>query len=351
MVDREFFKQSRRENFDDSGSIRLTEVEQNAYRTVVTFEAVDLDGGRYFNTKTLPDNTHYGYATVFEGDSVVREVGVKYPLCRLSDTRNELLWHRYTTEELVDFIVQTSEATANATIEALSEATPDILEFAIQLFNPTSETGDRVYEWLLSLVSQPDDSQPPEQFTALPVDTPHPTVIKFKADLPMRFSLRLDSWFLANPVVYIFGSDVDSGEPTEGEGEYPDGGDTGNPDGGSYGDGGESELPTDSDPRDKDGSVVVAGLTVNARISGRFVGADCQPFDFSRNYQWANAGPPPYTLRTNTRPYGFTVCPGSPGQTTKRGFRLVASNGQESPDLAPSIALMEARLDNWAIFT
>lgn len=284
MSKREFFKQSRRENFDDSGSIRLTEVEQNAYRNVITFEAVDLAAPRYFNFKTLPENTHYGYATYFEGDSVTKVEPIKFPLYRLSDSRNEMLWHFYQTQEVVNLIQGFNEAIANAVVEQLKDTAPNLIRFLIELTEPTTGPADRIWEWVISLVS--DDTQPPpaEPFIPLPIDTPHPTVIKFKADVPMRFSLRLDSWFLANPVVYIVGSVVDTDEPTEDEGEYPDRDGTGNPDGGTYGDGSESPLPLDSDPRDTpEGSFEFepgVAYSTEYRVSGTVLGnqGDDEPY-------------------------------------------------------------------------
>jgi hypothetical protein len=263
---REFFKESRRLNFDDSGSLRLSNIEQEAYRNIVTFEAVDIQGFRYRSFKYLPSQTFLGYATVFEGASVTRAIQLGWNLQRLSDTRNTGLWNRYAVKELAELVIGTSEATANAVIQELSAATPDLIEFVIQLFEPTSAAGDAFYGWLLSLVSDPSTVPDAQEYRPLPIDTPHPTAIKVLTDVPCRFSLRLDSWYLVNPATFIVGGEVDSSEATDGEDQYgggPDG--TGNDDGGNYGDGNESSLDPNSDGRDKDLGGVPAELTEDGK--------------------------------------------------------------------------------------
>lgn len=234
-------------NFDDEGSIRLSSIEQEAYRSIVTLEVNDVQGFRYKNFKHVPPSSFFGYCTIFEGSSVTKTVPVNYYRQRISDTRNLALWNRYAFEEVAQLVIGSSEATANAVIQELSEATPDLLEFVIQLFDPTSAAGEAFYGWLLSLVSDPSTVPDAQEYLPPPVDTPHPTVLKFQSDLPARFSFLLDSWYLVNPASFIVGGVVDSSESTDGGNEYFDGG---SPDGGSYGDGNEDDLDPGSDPRD-----------------------------------------------------------------------------------------------------
>jgi hypothetical protein len=352
VAKREFFKQSRRENFDDQGSLRLTEIEQNAYRNIVTFEAVELMAPRYANFKTLPENTHYGYVTHFEGDSVTKVEGVKFPLYRLSDTRNEMLWHFYQLQEMLNLIQGFNESIANAVVEELKDSAPNLIQFVLELTEPGSGPADRVWEWLISLVDDPSNPPPSEPFIPLPIDSPHPTVIKFSSDVPMRFSLRLDSWFLANPVVYVVGSVVDSEEPTEGEGEYPDNGDTNNPAGGTHGDNAQSLPPADSDPLDFSPDITASDATIRFTVYPIVNGQNCQPYDKAISNFAITPGVPvklPLTLKVGGAPPG-PVC-GS--MNWFQGFSVIdadgneyAVNGSSTQVLYPGAAISQVTVSN-----
>jgi hypothetical protein len=261
-MSREFFKETRRKNFDDLGSVRLTLIEQEAYRVIVTFEAVDIDGFRYRNFKYLPTESFLGYATVFEGASVLRADPLRWNLQRLSDTRNTLLWNYYAAGELGRLVVSSSELNAKTVVEEVAEGVPPSFSYVLQLVDPVVDSVDSAVTWVLDKFGD-DETQPGgTDYTPPPVDSPHPTVIKVKTDIPMRFSLIVDSWYLVNPAAFITGGLVDSDEATDGEDEFgggPDG--TGNEDGGERGDGEGSSLDPNSDPRDKDIGGIPGSLT------------------------------------------------------------------------------------------
>ena len=76
---RDFFKEYRELRYENSGSIGFTDVEKNAYRLSLTLEVTHVDAPRYSSLKTLPENTHYGYVTLFRGSTVTETIPIKYP--------------------------------------------------------------------------------------------------------------------------------------------------------------------------------------------------------------------------------------------------------------------------------
>ena len=77
LLIRDFFKDYRELRYSNSGSIGFSEVEKNAYRLALTLEVTHIDAPRYGSRKTLPENTHYGYCTLFRGSTVTDTVPIK----------------------------------------------------------------------------------------------------------------------------------------------------------------------------------------------------------------------------------------------------------------------------------
>jgi len=344
MTTREFFKESRLLRFDDSGSIRLSEIEQNAYRNVITFEAVDVVGFRYYNYKFNPAQSFYGNCTVFEGATASRTIPLHFIRQRLTDTRNEMLWHRYTTTEVVQFLESYSELTAS---ESSSGGAVEYLkEYVETLSDPIASA----WEWVISKVIGDGSGQTDDEYIPLPVDTPHPTVVKIKCDVPCRFLLHLDSWYLVNPVVYIVGSAVDSDEPQDDGSEFPDGGGTDNPDGGAFGDGNESPLDPGSDARDKgEDAGWASGATVNFQVTTSVhLGGACDNIGIRvRNVQIINAGPPPYTTKLGDLNQAYVdAC----GDSNYSGYLIVDGNGTEYGPYDTTAGTFSAAITTFTVF-
>jgi len=259
---RDFEKQYRELRYANSGSIALSEIEHNAYRAALTLEITHVDAPRYGSRKTLPDNTHYGYVTLFRGSTVTDTIAIKYPKFRVFDIRNQGIWNYHQLTE---------------TVLLGGVQTRGILEVLVDGFLPgvfsdaVSWLADSAISWAYDAVSgawqlifgESADSGGDGQsasgasdgYRAFPIATPFPDIAKFKADIPCSFLWRLELWYLVNPAVYITDNPTDTGDETEGEDEYPE------PEqGDGDGDGDEfptpSPIPPDSDSRDFDDSNV-----------------------------------------------------------------------------------------------
>jgi len=245
---RDFEKQYRELRYANSGSIALSEIEHNAYRAALTLEVTHVDAPRYGSRKTLPDNTHYGYVTLFRGSTVTDTIAIKYPKFRVFDIRNQGIWNYHQLTE---------------TVLLGGAQTRGILEVLIDGFLPgvfsdaASWLADSAISWAYDAVSgawqlifgesgnSGGDGQSASGvsggYRAFPIATPFPDIAKFKADIPCSFLWRLELWYLVNPAVYIADNPTDTGDETEGEDEYPE------PDQGD-GDGDGDEFPVSDDP-------------------------------------------------------------------------------------------------------
>lgn len=267
LLIRDFTKQYRELRYANSGSIRFSEIEHNAYRLALTLEVTHVDASRYGNKKTLPDNTHYGYCTLFKGSTVADSISIKYPKFRVFDIINPHIWQYHQNTE--SKVLQTREIAATVEEGISLGFVSDVLsgEFAVGVLSDAAGwfyaqlTG--VWEFWAARLPGGGESEPlgeGDGYRAFPVASPFPSVIKFKGDIPLSFLWRLEAWYLVNPAVYIVDNPTDTGDGTDGEDEYPE------PDQGD-GDGDGDEFPDsadpdpDSDPRDFNGGDLPAGGT------------------------------------------------------------------------------------------
>lgn len=252
---RGFFKEYRELRYSDSGSIRLTEVEHNAYVNRLTVEITNFDAPRAINFKTLPENTHWGYLTSFKGSSVLENTPVKFVKQRVFDLTNSAIWQYHQHKENADVTTGAIQTYGNLALGELSSLGDGvgIVGILINAVEGLEDITAPVFAWLYEQVTGGEslDDAPTKAYTAYPIASPFPDVFKFKSDIPLSFLFRLESWYLVNPAVYITSNPTDSGDATEGEDEYP------TPLSGD-GDGDGSEFPfpdapdPDSDPRDYD---------------------------------------------------------------------------------------------------
>lgn len=278
LLVRDFHKDEREVRYSNSGSIRFTGIEHNAYRLSLTLEITHIDAPRYGNKKTLPDNTHYGYASFFKGSTVIESVAVKFPKFRLFDILNQGIWNYHQATETVQIVDALSEALfseqSNFILEVLESATG--VDFC-SVVNFALPGGEGSIDELFRVLVGCDDFNEPgfrplsSQYRGFPVGSPFPDVVKFKGDVPLSFLFRLESWYLVNPSVYIVDNPTDTGDQTDGEDEYPE------PDSGD-GDGDGSEFPapnspdSSSDPRDYS-YPPDAAFVYRVTVSGEAVGA------------------------------------------------------------------------------
>lgn len=256
LLVRDFFKEYRELRYTSQGSIEFTDIEKNAYRLALTLEVTHLDAPRYSNLKTLPENTHFGYCTLFRGSTVTELIPVKYPKFRIFDIINQGIWNYHQGTESLQLLAAslqaTNETTGNAILDAILGEDGARLCLLIRLL--ALIPGEQPSTFLLRVL---DCDEPQgdnggvmsEDYRGFPVASPFPDIAKFKADVPCSFLWRLESWYLVNPAVYIVDSPTDDGDETEGESEYPE------PEqGDGDGDGNEFPIPSpkdpDRDPRD-----------------------------------------------------------------------------------------------------
>lgn len=250
---RDFTKVYRELRYENSGSIRLSEIEHNAYLQRLTIEITHFDAYRSINYKTLPENTHWGYCTLFKGSSVSDNVPIKFAKQRVFERINEGIWNYHEACETVELTRSLTESTGNSILqsELLENAQQKTVDFYLDLIGNLPGQIEEDLKWILSFTYRPGDD--PEMskkaYTAFPIASPFPDVFKFQTDIPASFLFRLESWYLVNPTVYIVSNPTDTSDETEDEGEYP------TPQAGD-GDGAGQEFPEpserdpDSDPRD-----------------------------------------------------------------------------------------------------
>jgi len=245
---RDFFKEYREERYSNSGAIRLTEIEHNAYVNRLTVEITHFDAPRAINYKTLPENTHWGYLTGFKGSSVITNTPVKFVKQRVFDLTNNAIWQYHQHKECVDVITGAVQSYGNLALGELSDLGDGVgvVGIFINAIEGLEDLTAPAFSWLYEQVTgneSPEDV-PTKAYTPYPIASPFPDVFKFKSDIPVSFLFRLESWYLVNPLVYIVANPTDTGDETAGENEYPE------PQPGD-GDGDSQEFPQSSpnDPR------------------------------------------------------------------------------------------------------
>lgn len=247
LLIRDFSKQYRELRYSDSGSIGISEVEHNAYRLSLTLEVTHLDGVRYSNLKTLPENTHYGYCTLFRGSTVTENIPVKFPKFRIFDIVNQGIWNYHQATEnvqVIDSLMGSYGLYYHSAHLALAESESpvgNLVRGVGKLAIPDGQgDGERLY-WESQVEELTEDFDGDDGYRAYPVATPFPDIAKFKGDLKCSFLWRLEAWYLVNPLVYVLDNPTDTGDETEDEDEYPQ------PNEGD-GDGDGDEFPSSSNP-------------------------------------------------------------------------------------------------------
>lgn len=255
LLIRDFEKRYREVRYESEGSIRLTEIEHNAYLNRITLEVTHYDGYRAVNYKTNPDNTHWGYVTSFKGTSVTANLPVKFSKQRIFELINQGIWNYHQHSESLNIATATTQSGVNSLISGgvLGEATEALVKLFVKAKDSLGNSLENAAAWLVGYepIVSGTGGEPDYSYTAFPIGSPFPDVFKFKSDIPVSFLFRLESWYLVNPAVYIVANPTDSGDETAGEDEYP------NPEQspeGSPGNGFPPSSPPDpnSDPRDFD---------------------------------------------------------------------------------------------------
>lgn len=269
LIVRDFFKEYREVRYSDSGSIRLTEIEHNAYLNRLTLEVTHYDAQRAQNVKTLPENTHWGYLTALKGSSVASNTAIKFVKQRAYEHINQAIWDYHQSIENINILSSFDLEIAQIVVAKLLDEGVPIPGFEkFVVLNEAAEDNDLpVLEWLVGIEDSGSSDFPEETdpYTAYPIASPYPDVFKFKSDIPCSFLLRLESWYLVNPAVYIVANPTDSSDATEGEDEYP------TPEPGDGSGGGEEFPPSsgpdpDSDPRDFDDSLADGSGVWNVQV-------------------------------------------------------------------------------------
>lgn len=250
---RDFFKAYRELRYANEGSLRLSEIEHNAYVNRLTIEVTHYDADRSFSLKTNPDSTHWGYCTSFKGSAVQTNMPVKFAKQRVFEQINQGIWNYHQSTESVrvlSAVVQKFGQLALGELASLDDGI-GIVGIIVNAVEGLENITADATEWLIEQFVDGDitPNSPAGKYTGYPVSSPFPDVFKFKSDIPASFLFRLESWYLVNPAVYITASPTDTSDETEGEDEYPQ------PEQGD-GDGDSQEFPTSSpndpnnDPRD-----------------------------------------------------------------------------------------------------
>lgn len=338
LLIRNFNKQSRELRYSNSGSIRFSEIEHNAYRLALTLEITHIDAPRYGSKKTLPDNTHYGYVTLFKGSTVTDTISIKYPKFRVFDIINQGIWnyHEHSEALQIGTLVssESSEFAARGILEKIGGVADTTVCVVWRFLDFLGE--DFVDRFVYNVFGCNDPNLPAngrelDKYRAFPIASPFPTVVKFKSDVPISFLWRLEAWFLVNPAVYIVDNPTDTGDDTDGEDEYPD------PEFGD-GDGDGSEFPASSAPdpnsdgRDYDPSQYdpdappwTPGDTV---VIDTYAVADpggCTDLAAIVNDSPVGLGGPPYSVKLG--PLWHNNC----SKPVYRGFIIVDGSGNEFP--------------------
>lgn len=225
---RDFFKSTRELRFTDSGSIRLSGIEHNAYEIRLTVEITHVAGVNYENRKYLPPQGHYGYLTTLKGSSVSDSLPVSFPKERVYSQVFQGIWDWHNTVENRSVSDNLLSLMLYRYIAAeIYEDAPFFLRMLWQLpFN--EEEQENYLEVQLEEIFGEDlpviegeivDND--NGYRPYPVTSPYPDIFKFKADRPTSFLFRLECFYLVNPAFYITTSPVDTSDETEGEDEYP----------------------------------------------------------------------------------------------------------------------------------
>lgn len=307
---RDFTKVYRELRYANEGALRLSEVEHNAYLNRLTVEVTHYDANRAINYKTNPENTHWGYLTSFKGSSVIDSKAVKFVRQRVYENINQGIWNYHQNTENFRLGNSANVAIANEIIgQLLDESIPfPGIQTLLQLIESFEDGAPGIVKWLFAIDDADDSDGPTESadYTAFPIASPYPDVFKFKADIPVSFLFRLESWYLVNPAVYITANPTDTSDETEGEDEYPE------PQAGD-GDGDSQEFPESSpndpenDPRDGGQKPTPplepgTGYTWNGAFSGVLLGGGGQPENYTAGVTFSALGNQfPFTARATSQ--------------------------------------------------
>jgi len=304
---RDFQKFYRELRYANEGSIRLSEIEHNAYLNRLTLEITHYDAYRSVNYKSNPENTHWGYLTSLKGSSVIQNLPVKFTRQRVFEQINQGIWAYHQQTEDVDLNRNVTERAANAIalVGAFPEVGPKVIKLFIRASNFIATQGENKLSWILENVFQAPATSDPEksEYTAYPIASPFPDVFKFKADIPVSFLFRLESWYLVNPSVYIVANPTDTSDETEGEDEYPEAS-PGNGDGKAQEFPESSPLNPGNDPRDggaRPPLPIEQGVvyTWNALLKGVALNSSAQQENVSYPFT--------FTAQGNQHPFTATV--------------------------------------------
>ena len=283
LLIRDFSKQYRELRYSDSGSIEFSETEHNAYRLSLTLEVTHLDGVRYSNLKTLPENTHYGYCTLFRGSTVTENIPIKFPKFRIFDIINQGIWNYHQATEnvqVIDSLIGGYGLYYHSAHLALAESESPLgplVRGVARLAIPDGQgEGERLY-WESQVEELTEEFDGDDGYRAYPIATPFPDIAKFKGDLRCSFLWRLEAWYLVNPLVYVLDNPTDTGDETDDEDEYPEP-DEGDGDGDGDNFPVSSPVPSGRDPRDfGGGDEPPPGSFYRVSITVRAFGAGCVP--------------------------------------------------------------------------
>lgn len=348
LLIRDFHKFYREVRYESQGSLRLTETEHSAYLNRLTLEVTHYDAPRSINFKTLPENTHWGYLTTFKGSSVIASQPVKFSKQRVYEAINQGLWQYHQHTESLKLQDGLLSGYANQIVSFLIDD-PAIAHFIVTSLELADDYLDAVLEaplhWILSqFIYSAPPSAPANEFTAFPVVSPFPDVFKFKSDIPLSFLMRLESWYLVNPAVYILSNPTDTSDATEGEDEYPQpiAGD-------GDGEGQEfppnSAVPPGSDGRDfGDGpGAQLDSATVyvwNIVVKGIELGGNGQPLSFTHNLQVQSvANGLPFSASANSSERIFHN-----GESWKGGYSVYDRFGQVVVNMFPNGGFREGSI-------
>lgn len=280
LLVRDFTKVYRELRYENEGSIRLSEIEHNAYLNRLTLEVTHVDAYRSVNFKTNPDNTHWGFLTSFKGTAVTQNLPVKFAKQRVFEHINQGIWNYHESTENIRLTKSFGESVASSILQSdlLEEAQQTVVDFYLNLIGNLPNQIEEDLQWILSFTYRGEPPATPgnQAYTGFPVCSPFPDLFKFKSDIPVSFLFRLESWYLVNPAVYITSNPTDTSDETEGEDEYPEP-ENGSGDGSGAGFPTPNQPPADSDPRDFGDSEfgTIGTWSVVLRYSDPGGNADC----------------------------------------------------------------------------
>jgi len=321
---RPFIKEEREVQYRDQGSVVLTDRERSAARLIVTIDILSVTVEEYRNDRYVPPDGFYGYMTFFRGAAVWRKMSVDFPKQRVWDEINWLLWLYYTARETVTLIMEGfSEIVAdigegvNNLLEEVER--PSVVASAFSWF--FRKTGE-VWEFFFG--EEDESAEESSFYIPLPIPSPHPDIIKFKAASPGQFRIRVEGWHYESALAQSLNPPVDVSDPTEGEDQYsspaknsPDDPYSGLPN--------PSPLDPLADPRDVRGSEDPdEGTSVEFSVVLIANPGGCGQTTYTGRRTWENAAPGPYTARPGESDQAATaIC----GRQLYRGWLIEASNG------------------------